>query len=108
MTNNSESSYSNPCASLPRVRSARKSDLVAVTAPPSVAWLAWIRQAWDAGAAGLPGDHRLPRPEVDALVARALAAALFDRAQVFRLDGERVSEDAALVVAASGVASEPE
>jgi o-succinylbenzoate---CoA ligase len=107
MTNNSESSYSNPCASLPRVRSARKSDLVAVTAPPSAAWLTWIREAWDAGAAVLPIDHRLSRSEQDALVERARPTAIFDGAQFLRLDGEPVDDGVALVVATSGSAGEP-
>src|SRR5438874_246089 len=107
MTNNSESSYSNPCASLPRVRSARKSDLVAVTAPPSVAWLAWIEQAWEAGAAVLPVDDRLSRAEQEALIARARPTAVFDGAQFLRVAGEPVSDDVALVVATSGSAGEP-
>src|SRR5438046_9829292 len=97
MTVYSESSYSNPCASLPRVRSARKSDLVAVTAPPSAAWLAWIQQAWDAGAAVLPVDHRLPRTEAARLVDRARPTGPFDGAQFLGLDREPVADQGALV-----------
>jgi len=89
------------------VRSARKSDLVAFTAPPSAAWLTWIREAWEAGAAVLPVDHRLGRSEQDALIARAQPTAVFDGAQFLRLDGEPVSEDVALVVGTSGSAGEP-
>ena len=107
MTNDSESSYSNPCASLPRVKGARKSDLIAVTAPPSAAWLAWLREAWDVGAAVLPVDHRLTRDEQDALIERARPTALFDGAQFLRVDGEPVADDVALVVATSGSAGEP-
>jgi O-succinylbenzoic acid--CoA ligase len=89
------------------VRSARKSDLVAVTAPPSAAWLTWIREAWGAGAAVLPVDHRLSRDEQEALIARARPTAVFDGAQLLRLEGEPVSEDIALVVGTSGSAGEP-
>jgi O-succinylbenzoic acid--CoA ligase len=107
MTNDSESSYSNPCASLPRVKGARKSDLIAVAAPPSAAWLTWLREAWNAGAAVLPVDHRLTRDEQDALIKRARPTALFDGAQFLRVDGEPVADDVALVVATSGSAGEP-
>ncbi|HEV2686753.1 MAG TPA: AMP-binding protein, partial [Actinomycetota bacterium] len=89
------------------MRSARKSDLIAVTAPPSAAWLTWLRRAWDAGSAVLPIDHRLTRDEQDALIARARPTAIFDGAQLVRIDGEPVAEDVALVVATSGSAGEP-
>ena len=107
MTNNSESSYSNPCASLPGVRSARKSDLIAIAGPPSRAWLTWLRDAWDAGAAVLPIDHRLTRGEQDALIARARPTALFDGAQLLRIDGVPIDDDVALVVSTSGSSAEP-
>jgi len=89
------------------VRSARKSDLIAVTAPPSAAWLAWLRDAWDVGAAVLPVDHRLSRGEQEALIARARPTAVFDGAQFMRLDGSPADEGIALVVATSGSAGEP-
>jgi O-succinylbenzoic acid--CoA ligase len=89
------------------MRSARKSDVVAVTAPPSAAWLTWIREAWDSGAAVLPVDHRLSRDEQEALIARARPTAVFDGTQFLRLDGEPVSEDIALVVGTSGSVGEP-
>ena len=76
-------------------------------APPSAAWLTWISEAWDAGAAVLPVDHRLTRTEQEALIARARPTALFDGAQFLRLDGVPVSDDVALVVATSGSAGEP-
>ena len=78
-----------------------------MTAPPSAAWLTWLREAWDAGAAVLPVDHRLSRSELDALIARARPTAVFDGAQFLRLDGEPVADDVALVVATSGSAGEP-
>ena len=80
---------------------------MAVTAPPSAAWLTWIREAWDAGAAVLPMDHRLTRNEQDVLIARARPTAVFDGAQFLRLDGEPVSENIALVVGTSGSVGEP-
>jgi O-succinylbenzoic acid--CoA ligase len=89
------------------VRSARKSDLIAVTAPPSSAWLTWLREAWDADAAVLPVDFRLTRDEQNALIKRARATAVFDGAQFLRLDGAPVDEGIALVVATSGSAGEP-
>ena len=89
------------------MRSARKSDLIAVVAPPSAAWLTWIQQAWDAGAAVLPIDHRLSRDEQDALIARARPTALFDGAQLLRLEGSPVDDGIALVMATSGSAGEP-
>ena len=89
------------------MRSARKSDLIAVIAPPSAAWLTWIREAWDAGAAVLPVDHRLSRDEQDALIARARPTAIFDGAQFLRVDGEPVADGVALVMATSGSAGEP-
>jgi O-succinylbenzoic acid--CoA ligase len=55
----------------------------------------------------LPVDHRLGRDEQDALIARARPTAVFDGAQFFRLAGEPVSEEIALVVATSGSAGEP-
>ena len=78
-----------------------------MTAPPSAAWLTWLRDAWDAGAAVLPVDHRLTRDEQDALIARARPTAIFDGAQLLRIDGEPVADDVALVVATSGSAGEP-
>jgi O-succinylbenzoic acid--CoA ligase len=80
---------------------------VAVTATPSAAWLTWIREAWEAGAAVLPVDHRLGRSEQEALIARARPTAVFDGAQFLRLEGEPVSEDIALVIGTSGSAGEP-
>jgi o-succinylbenzoate---CoA ligase len=78
-----------------------------VTAPPSAAWLTWLREAWDAGAAVLPVDHRLARAEQDELIARARPTAIFDGAQFLRLDGSPVDEGVSLVVATSGSAGEP-
>ncbi|MGZ4144475.1 MAG: class I adenylate-forming enzyme family protein [Actinomycetota bacterium] len=89
------------------MRSARKSDLVAITAPPSAAWISWLHEAWEAEAAVLPVDHRLPRAEVDRLIERARPTALYDGAQFLRIDGEPVDSSVALVVATSGSAGTP-
>jgi O-succinylbenzoic acid--CoA ligase len=85
----------------------RKSDLIAINAPPSAAWLQWLREAWDAGAAVMPIDHRLTDDEVDALVKRARPTAMFDGAQLLRIEGEPIREEVALVVATSGSVGEP-
>jgi O-succinylbenzoic acid--CoA ligase len=89
------------------VRGARKSDLIAIKAAPSVAWLSWLHAAWDAGAAVMPIDDRLTAEEADALIARARPTAVFDGAQLLRLEGESVADDVALVMATSGSAGEP-
>jgi len=85
----------------------RKSDLIAVKAAPSAAWLSWIREAWDAGAALLPVDHRLTESEIDALVQRTRPTAFFDGSELTRFDGTSVDDDVALVVATSGSAGTP-
>ena len=77
-----------------------------MTAPPSAAWLTWLREAWDTGAAVLPVDHRLTRDEQDGLIARARPTAVFDGAQLLRIEGEPVADDVALVAATSGSAGE--
>ena len=48
-------------------------DLVAVSIPPSPAWLELVTETWAAGAAVLPVDHRLPPAEAGALLASGLA-----------------------------------
>lgn len=80
---------------------------MAITAPPSAAWIAWLHEAWDAEAAVLPVDHRMPRTEVDRLIESARPTAVYDGAQFLRLDGEPVDSSVALVVATSGSAGVP-
>jgi o-succinylbenzoate---CoA ligase len=82
-------------------------DLLAVVIPPGPEWVAVIRTAWDASAAVVPIDHRLPRAERDDLLERARPTALLDEDGVHRLDGVVADEGVALVVQTSGTAGTP-
>lgn len=84
-----------------------REDLVAVTLPPSEAWLGPISEIWGAGAALLPLDHRLPTPERDALLERARPTIVVDGGGARRVRGEPVGPDTVLVVASSGTADTP-
>ncbi len=83
-------------------------DLVAVVEPPGPGWLQVIRELWDAGAALLPVDTRLPRGEIDALLARARPTVILggDGWQR-RRDGIATDPGVALVVHTSGTAGTP-
>jgi long-subunit acyl-CoA synthetase (AMP-forming) len=83
-------------------------DVVAVALPPGPDWLDLVREIWDAGAALLPVDHRLPEPETRALLRRArptvtLSPGGWER----RADGAAAEADLALVVSTSGTGGEP-
>lgn len=92
--------------SLPSTMDLRESDLVAVRLPPGERWPAILGDAWDARAAVLPVDHRLPDQEVGALLARARPTALLDGEGFRRLDGVPVDSDVGLVMATSGSSGE--
>ena len=82
---------------------------MAVSLAPGPRWLSLLREAWDAGAAVLPVDHRLP----DAAASRILAAArptvvVAGDDRVRRTDdGIGVEPDVGLVMATSGTTGAP-
>lgn len=85
---------------------------MAATLPPGPGWMDLVAQIWAAGAALLPIDTRLPRPETEALlrlarptVAIASAAGEPD-ARRFD-DGVAVDDGVVLVVHTSGTAGAP-
>ncbi len=78
--------------------------------PPGPAWIDLLREAWHAGIAVLPIDHRLPAAETDRLLRIARPAAVLARDAVepaIRRGGVPVPEDVRLVVATSGTAAAP-
>jgi o-succinylbenzoate---CoA ligase len=91
---------------LEHVRPA-EGDLVAVTLPPSSAWLDLLTETWDAGAALLPIDDRLPPPERAALIERARPTVTLDETGGRRVDGEPVEPGVVLVVHSSGTRGAP-
>ena len=83
-------------------------DLVAVALPPGPGWMDLVRRIWDAGAALLPVDHRLPEPEVRRLLDRARPTVLLAAdGPVRRPHGLPEEHGVALVVPTSGTAGEP-
>jgi o-succinylbenzoate---CoA ligase len=87
--------------------SPAEGDLVAVTIPPSRAWLDLLAETWDAGAALLAIDHRLPAAERAALIERANPTVTLDRTGAGRIDGEPVERGIVLVVYSSGTHGSP-
>jgi O-succinylbenzoic acid--CoA ligase len=87
----------------------RDSDLIASRWEPGPRWVDLLGEAWGAGAAILPVDHRLPQPEVDRLLdaARPTAVANDDGTLARRDDGEPVAPDVRLVMATSGTSAAP-
>ena len=86
----------------------RESDLAAVGVPPGPAWIDVVAEAWEAGAAILPLDHRLPRHEVERMVSAARPTIVLDRSGITRLrSGLPVNREVGLVVATSGTAGRP-
>ncbi|HEX5950668.1 MAG TPA: fatty acid--CoA ligase family protein [Actinomycetota bacterium] len=82
-------------------------DLVAVALPPGLEWLDLVREVWDAGAALLPVDHRLPDGEARSLLHRARpTVVLSPDGWERRVDGVPAEADVALVVSTSGTGGE--
>jgi len=82
--------------------------LVAVRMPPGPAWREAVESLWASGAALLPIDHRLPDPEVEALLKRARPEMLFDGETVTGISGGLpVEPDVRVVVATSGTGGAP-
>jgi O-succinylbenzoic acid--CoA ligase len=94
-----------PTAPLPRLD---RGDLVAVALPPGRAWAPLVARLWEAEAALLPVDHRLPPVAIAALLERARPAVLVDAGGGRRLEGGAPCDPAvAAVVATSGSSGEP-
>jgi O-succinylbenzoic acid--CoA ligase len=83
-------------------------DLVAVDLPPGPDWVGIVDSVWQAGAALLPIDHRLPEAEVRALVDRTAPTVALGPAGPRRLPmGVPADPGVALVVHTSGTAGAP-
>lgn len=87
---------------------ARRSDLIAVVgARAGRSMPAIFGEAWDAGAAVLPIDHRLTPHEVEAIIAAARPTIVLDGDEPARRAGEPVAHGVGLVIATSGSAGAP-
>lgn len=82
-------------------------DLAAIAIAPGPAWPDLIRTVWDAGAAVLAIDHRLPPAAVQRVLAAARPAAIFDGSWWPQFDARPAGPDAALAVATGGTTGEP-
>lgn len=83
-------------------------DLVAVALPPGPDWVDIVRAVWDAGAALLPVDQRLPEAEATALVRRARPTVVLSPGGWARPPGGTpTAVGVALIVHTSGTAGEP-
>ena len=82
-------------------------DLVAVTLPPGPDWLDLLAETWDAGAALLPIDDRLPEAERASLIERARPTMILDGSGGRRVEGEPVEPGIVLVVRSSGTRGAP-
>jgi o-succinylbenzoate---CoA ligase len=91
------------------MRGLREGDLLWVERPPGGGWPGLLADAWAAGAAVLPVDHRLPAAWVRRLRATARPTALVgDRGGLRRLPGGLpAGEGVRLVIATSGTTAGP-
>jgi O-succinylbenzoic acid--CoA ligase len=81
----------------------RRGDVVAVTLPPGEAWPEIMATVWEAEAALLPVDHRLPAPARRSLLERGQATVGVDAQGWRRTGGGRPADpQVALVIATSG------
>ena len=87
-------------------RVLRAGDIAAVTLKPGAAWLPVLRRAREVGAAILPIDVRLSKPERAALVEVAQPTVIADEAGVRRAGGEPIDPEIALVIATSGTSGQ--
>jgi o-succinylbenzoate---CoA ligase len=82
-------------------------DLVAVTLRPSPDWLDLLAETWEAGAALLPIDARLPAAERAGLLERARPTVTLDETGARRVEGQPVDPGVVLVVHSSGTTGGP-
>ena len=85
----------------------RASDVVAVVLPPGPDWIPLVEAIWEAGAALLPVDSRLPAAEASALLERARPTVLIDESGARRNDGALAGAELAAVVATSSSGGQP-
>jgi O-succinylbenzoic acid--CoA ligase len=83
-------------------------DVVSVTLAPGPEWLGLVREIWDAGAALLPLDPRMPPADVTAVLRTARPTVALDTRGWRRLPGgEPASTDVVLIVHTSGTGGAP-
>ena len=82
-------------------------DVVAVGLPPAPEWIEIVREAWEAGAALFPLDHRLPEPMAAELLRRARPTVIRTADATTRVDGDRADEGDALILHTSGTSDGP-
>jgi o-succinylbenzoate---CoA ligase len=84
-----------------------RGDVVAVRLPPGPEWLGIVRAAWEAEAALLPLDHRMPDGMAAALVDRARPTVIRGPGGTRRLGGDPAGLGDALIVHSSGTSNGP-
>jgi o-succinylbenzoate---CoA ligase len=90
------------------MRAIRSGDLVAASMAPGPAWFDLLRTAWDAGAAVLPLDHRLPEAASDRILSAGRPTLVLRGEELARRrDGVDVEPGVALVMPTSGTTGEP-
>jgi o-succinylbenzoate---CoA ligase len=93
--------------SRPEQVSLERGDVVAVRLPPGPEWLEIVQEAWEAGAALFPLDHRLPEPMAAELLRRARPTVVRAAAGTNRVEGEPTGEGDALILHTSGTSDGP-
>jgi o-succinylbenzoate---CoA ligase len=77
-------------------------------APPGPVWQERLREAWEAGAAVLPVDHRISGPAVAAVLERARPTIIeLEPGVRHRVDGRAVPDGIGLAIATSGSTGRP-
>lgn len=82
-------------------------DVVAVALPPGPVWLETVRRVWEADAALLPLDVRLPPAATRALLERARPTVLLDGSGWTRLGGGLRAPELGAIVPTSGTGGDP-
>lgn len=93
--------------SLPPLPRLDSGDLVACSLPPGEDWLQLLRVLWEAGAALLPVDARMPAQERDALLRRARPTLVVTESGAERAEGVRAGEGIGIVIPTSGSTGAP-
>lgn len=85
----------------------RPEDVVAVALPPGAGWRDIVAEAWEAGAAVFPVDHRMPPAQAGSLLERARPTVVLDAAGTHRVTGVEDEPGVALIVHTSGTGGAP-